>query len=347
MTVRFRTFTIGVAAFYVLAASPVPAQPERSEVGQVVAAKMTGAEPEAGNESVNPHLAETKLRLEIRNLEAERSWGWLSKFVVPLVGPLAIAIVGAWYGSLLNRRLKAAELEAGRFNAFFDRRAEAYSRAFEILKPTALFFHMPINLVEGDGAKAAPREQEARQITREDCRYMGRQLSGWYFGAGGLLMTGGARDAYFALAEALRLAAGAADDDTDLAVPTVAEHDSKISKRMISKYREKLAESDLPFDTEAARMLKKIEAGDLENWPFGADAIATGDAALSADDDPAKGLALRYKDFILIQALASWLRTELTADLGSREPPIVRANLGVEGSTSRGPGKATLESSRL
>jgi hypothetical protein len=213
-------------------------------------------------------------------------------------------------------------IRQAQFEALFDDRIRAYALAFEKLSPTALFF--PRSDVRPSGPRPDPgalqsiqpgpalidsaippeaRHSESLHLGSNDCARMGGELSSWYFGTGGLLMTEDARDAYFALMEALRLAAGAEDK---LAVPTVGEYGPGISQTSIISYRDHLANT--------CQVLGKLKdqqpvvAADLKSWRFGTTAGAVGDAE-------------RFKDFVLIQQLASRFRTALTEDIKSRGAP--------------------------
>ena len=117
-------------------------------------------------------------------------------------------------------------------------------------------------------------------------------------------MTENARDAYFALMEALRRATLA---EEELAAPTVGEHARVISLTMLDGYKEELARRKHPvFEKLDAK--QPVKASDLKEWRFGPLATAACDAE-------------RFKDFVLIQQLASRFRTALTADIRSRRAP--------------------------
>jgi hypothetical protein len=234
--------------------------------------------------------SERKLELEIRKLERE-----VSEVGIALqLTPLFLLLISLFAGYVINKRLNALKAAEDKFSSLTDERARAYAEVYKSLGPTALFFS-PVRDRRGD---------DSPQLTRQDCDRMGHALSTWYFGLGGLMMTTHSRDAYFTLMEALRLAAIAPGE---LAVQTVGEHATRISMALVTSYRKRLAEQGYPvFATLEGG--GAIGAGDVALWRFG--------RLDDADED-----AVRFKDFVLIQTLASRLRTSLTDDIGSRRPP--------------------------
>ena len=117
-------------------------------------------------------------------------------------------------------------------------------------------------------------------------------------------MTEDARNAYFALMEALRHAAQA---EGELAVPTANEHAGSISLTLIEEYRANLAKKYQGV-FEKLESKQAVNAFDLKDWTFGTLATTAGDFE-------------RFKDFVLIQQLASRFRTALTDDIRSRRAP--------------------------
>jgi hypothetical protein len=103
------------------------------------------------------------------------------------------------------------------------------------------------------------------------------------------------RNSYFVLVAALTRAATA----PRLAVPiTRADYTQWISAPMIDEYREHL-ERNAPNFRNA------------DKWEFGADTAGAPD------------VARRFQDFVMLQALASDLRTALAQDIGGRRRPEV------------------------
>ena len=161
-----------------------------------------------------------------------------------------------------------------------------------MLAPTALFFPKACYLEAAEADPDPPRGQDDPVLTREDCARMGRALSAWYFGEGGLLMSEDARDAYFELMTSL---GGAVDANAELAAQTVKQHGSLISPEQIKEYRKELG-------------IKPGRSEPPGKWVFG---------IVPGNESPAGC----FKDFILVQMLASQFRNKLTSDLESREPP--------------------------
>lgn len=120
---------------------------------------------------------------------------------------------------------------------------------------------------------------------------MGRAMSYWYFGGGGLLMSVKARNAYFRLASALTRASLA----EALRVPTFPTDALDISNEKVDKYRDELAQQ---FDLDR-----------VEDWSFGRAGLE--------NEAPSR----RFKDYIFLQRLSSALRTTLSEDLHSRRRP--------------------------
>ena len=225
---------------------------------------------------------------------------WIAQY-----SPLFLPIALLFLGFLVNLRLaqvaarqeksarQAAErfkltqesraAEARRFNALVEVRTDSYAKAFARLKATALYF--PVADEEASGEKGTPI------LSREACRKMGQDLSEWYFGAGGLLMSKPARDAYFALSEWL---GKAADSDVELASRLYGVGSSALTIPRVKTLR-----TDAGMDPES---------GPADDWSFG--------PSQSADNEGA-----RIKDYLAIQFFASRFRTALTEDIKSREPP--------------------------
>ena len=291
-------------------------------------------------------LEKQKLEHEIARLDKElSSLTWALQWANALT-PLTVVVVGGMVGFFFNRRLNdlqeaeesrrqaqslaeqrrqtAEERAANQFSALTEDRARSYARAYEHLSPTALYFaHFDADPPASDPTLDGPalaqtrasssgsatfepapsRSRESLQLDKDDCARMGRRLSSWYFGTGGLLMTKTSRDAYFNLMEALRRAV---TDPAELAVQTVEQHNKLISMPMITDYRLRLAKKRYSVFDQLERN-QPIMPADIGQWKFGRTA---------ADDD-----AEQFKDFVLIQTLASRFRTALTDDIGSRTPP--------------------------
>ena len=291
-------------------------------------------------------LEKQKLQREIQKLEDELSSLNLVLRVANALVPLMVVLVSVLVGFFLNKRLNdlkvaedsrretvrlaeerrqtTEERAANQFSALIEDRARSYAQAYANLSPTALFFprfdgepnasdprsdglelaeSKPVPSQSPTPKPSQSRSKESLQFTKDDCVRMGGQLSSWYFSAGGLLMTEASRDAYFTLMEALRRAATASGE---LAVQTVGQHAQRISLTLITAYRQSLAKKGYPV-FEKLEANQPVKPADVDRWEFG---------RIAMDDD-----AEQFKDFVLIQTLASRFRTSLTDDIGSRKPP--------------------------
>ena len=136
---------------------------------------------------------------------------------------------------------------------------------------------------------------------------MGAQLSEWYFGAGGLLLSEEARTTYFALMEGLRLAVAAKHEPV---TGTIGDHRLEMSAMLIKKYRRELANAKAAAHPVFVKLdnLEPVKDDNLACYKFGVplDGAST---------------AKKFKDFVLIQQLASRFRTALTEDIRSRKAP--------------------------
>lgn len=297
-----------------------------------------------------------KLGLEVKKLKVEvHVLNRLLAVTSALVVPLALVVAGFFFNKRLNdlraaedarreevrtereKRREVEERAEQQFAALIEDRARAYALVFKELSPTAIFFprpqaewggkHPSSNAALSDAvtspsldasAASEAKDPASPQLGKEDCGRLGHKLSAWYFGAGGLLMTEDARDTYFALMEALRMAALA---EEELAVPTVGEHAKVISLASISKYSKSLAEKS--GQSQKHPLFEKLEAkqlvkdSHLKDWKFG--------PSETISDNAERRKAEAVKDFVLIQKLASQFRTALTEDIRSRRAPGSRA----------------------
>jgi hypothetical protein len=133
------------------------------------------------------------------------------------------------------------------------------------------------------------------RLSPASCAAAGDELRAAYFGGAGILISKEVRNTYFDLVAALTRAAAA----PRLAAPTTrADYTRWISAPMIDGYRKRLKESEPRFRNATT-------------WEFGADTAEAPD------------VARRFQDFVVLQALASDLRTALTQDIGGRRRPEV------------------------
>ncbi|MBT8409512.1 MAG: hypothetical protein KJN93_07795 [Alphaproteobacteria bacterium] len=235
-----------------------------------------------------------KTYLEIAKLEWETGPGRY----VSIATPLLVVLVGAGLAAWFDRRLKAAEL---RFTELTSARKDAYAEAFGHLKPTALYFPPAARAETGNQATTG-----RHILTPGDCEKMGAALSDWYFGEGGVLMSRRARDAYFALAHALARASVA----KALHSPQVSDAKFMVDIPDLA-VRQKALGIDIP-----AMLGSGATATPSKSPGSRGSGAAVGDWKFNSgtETDP-------WRDFILIQSLASAFRTRLTDDIESRIPP--------------------------
>lgn len=257
----------------------------------------TAAATQQAPMSAEDALGLAKLELEVANLERQSGFYW---WLEVLFAPIAVAGVIAFFGYRLERRQNQLaaeakdaadarkaleEVEARRFGALVDERCAAYAKAFAITEATALLFPRR-------SGEAGPSDREERILTPSICADMGLELSKWYFGPGGLLMSKNARAAYLRLGEALA---------------TAAAHEGPLDCQTFA------AQGTLIADSQIAPLRRDFKVAETapRNWSFG---IGPEGAT--------------NKDFVYIQSLASGFRTRLTEDIASREPPGAAAGAG-------------------
>lgn len=136
-------------------------------------------------------------------------------------------------------------------------------------------------------------------VTYQDIVQLGTALRRWYFEDGGLLFTTRARDVYFMVQEAIDRVA-----ETKTA-GTLRSRRKRWRGEDIEAERERLGIDQLPGPSskDDERSSWRTGLGErLRTWPYGA-----------APDD----------DFVVLQFLASSLRTVLVEDLHARAPSIL------------------------
>ena len=210
-----------------------------------------------------------KLELEVAKLKKDSDE--VPKWV-PIVALILVGVLSGVVTILVARRTRRGALD----QSVHDKRLNLYPKLVEATARLALYFPSD--------------DPPPVSIGREDCRAMGRAMSEWYFGGGGLLLSVNARDAYFRLARALTRASF-----KKLRVPKFPTNSNDISKEDVDIYRKELG---------GKRVLRKVE-----KWCFEV-------------PEPEKGNAGQFRDFIFLQYLSSDLRTKLTKDLRSRRPPV-------------------------
>lgn len=212
-----------------------------------------------------------RLELEITKLEKEALSlpGWLTGALAGLL----VGVVGTATTVWVDRRRRQGALD----QSVHDKRLEFYPGLISATHPLAVYFPPTGGPHTG-------------LIGPQDCEAMGRAMSEWYFGGGGLIMSVETRDAYFRLARALTLASLA----EALSVPKFPTDAKYVSKETLEHYQTELKDFDLDG---------------IEDWCFGNPA---------SENQPT---SRRFKDYVFLQRLSSELRTRLTEDLQSRRRP--------------------------
>jgi hypothetical protein len=134
-------------------------------------------------------------------------------------------------------------------------------------------------------------------VSKEECKQAGNKLRTSYLGGTGILLSKQARDKYFMLADTLTRASKA----QKLNVPKIEDYPEWISQSKIKQYSKKLH-------------VYQPKATHVRTWEFGKIPQKMSDKAVDQ-------AAEKFRDFVLLQVLASRLRTELTKDLGGRRRP--------------------------
>jgi hypothetical protein len=166
--------------------------------------------------------------------------------------------------------------------AVHEKRLEYYPKLVQVGAPLALYFP---NIV----------------IDRAACGEIGTEMRELYFSGAGLLMSEEVRDTYFLLALALTLASTV---DRELDVPSREDYYSKIDNFVIGRYRKTLRIPTMWHRNKSSR--RRMEAL-IRDWKFG--------------EGKRDCIAHSFKDYVLLQAISSELRTALTEDLHSRRLP--------------------------
>ena len=166
--------------------------------------------------------------------------------------------------------------------AVHEKRLEFYPKLLKTGVPLALYF--PNGVVD----QAA-------------CGEIGAEMRELYYSGGGLLMSEEARETYFLLALALTLANAG---DRELDVPSREGYYSRIDSFVIGKYKKPLGIPTMWHRKKSSR--RRMEAL-IRDWKFG--------------KGKSDCIAHSFKDYVLLQAISSELRTALTEDLHSRRLP--------------------------
>ena len=233
-------------------------------------------------------LESQKLELEAKKLDRELGWWGIGLAIAS--GPLVSLLVGAIAAFATVRvagRNASSALKVAHRNQIAELDQATHEKRLESY-PELMTATSPLAIY-------FPEEP----LNQRRCGAIGREISKWYFKSG-LLLSGEARDAYFRLAHALTLAA----EEKELCVPLVPYGGNEISGEKIKQYRRELFKIENPTDKVEEPPDKAVE-----NWIFG-----------PVNGQP-KTDAYKFKDYVFLQTLSSWLRTRLTEDLSSRRRP--------------------------
>jgi hypothetical protein len=258
-----------------------------------------------------------KLRKEIAHLEqpAEKAgfdWAWW----LATGGSFVAGSISAW--AALRQRQGATD------HPVHEKRLAIYPELVKITAPMAVYF---------------PDTDKKVSVTLvpAKCADMGKALSEWYFGGGGMMMSVEAREAYFRLSHALTLAS----KSKTLLAPVFPRDSEKVNAKALDLYRSSLFKEIAeglakiaPKKTFVQRFAESIVAklayrkgdklrqtqalalasiGAIEMWKFG----GTAGANIESAAEPHQ----RFRDYVFLQNLSSKLRTALAADIRGRRRP--------------------------
>lgn len=167
-------------------------------------------------------LQTSKEGLEIEKLQPEVAKLKNDRFKVGSIVPAILGVVGIGFTIIATFIVTRLTLHGALDQSVHDKRLESYPGLWNATASLALYFPSD----DPPPVSTGPR----------DCRVIGRAISKWYFGGGGLLLSVDARDAYFRLARALTRASAV----EELRVPIFPMDAEEISQEKVSEYREKL-----------------------------------------------------------------------------------------------------------
>jgi len=234
-------------------------------------------------------LENKRLPLETRKLTRESDEWWLTLLPAPAVAFLGV-ILSVFVAWITARRARWGTFDL----AVLEKRLDSYPDLVTAAKYLALYF-------------------PESPVTPATCKAAGDALRTCFFGGAGILISKDSRDRYFTLIEALALAANAT---SALDVPNVDDYGEWVNESMIDRYRKHLDLDDPGRDRKRVRDWKfgaaKEMRADLEDWLRQRKAL---------NEEAVRRIADLFRDFVLLQTLASRLRTALTADIGGRRRP--------------------------
>lgn len=212
-------------------------------------------------------------------------------FLAAVIAAVA-AIVGAWTSLRTADRARRGTYD----HAVVEKRLEEYGRLVAATSPFAI--HFP-----------------PQQVDVEQCRKVGRQLRKTYYSGTGIIFSKASRDMYMTLVHAVSKAAAA----DSLNTPDVSSYADRITVEVLAECRRCLGLTD----REHAALRATID-----DWEFG---LTQPDDLTDRGQDEPDGSTARctvtqrfvdsIRDYVLLQHLASLLRTELADDIVSRRRP--------------------------
>jgi hypothetical protein len=211
----------------------------------------------------------------------------MDQLVTDILKTAAGAVLGALFTYRIWIRQKALELRQAYDTGLLDARRKAYGRLWRQFSVLALH--------------AAPEDVSGATI-----QALSKHLRSWYF-KDGLVLSERARDVYFVLQEFLDLVVKHAEAAHDPPY-VMRRRDESLNVDQVNRLREQLQLHSLkgPLLRQAPAFRRWLDATKLKirAWQFGQSKRSV-------------------NDFVVVQFLASSLRTALANDLSSRDPSLV------------------------
>jgi hypothetical protein len=221
-------------------------------------------------------------KLKLEIAKLEREVDGLTTWVPAFLGIIGGFVAAA--GSIwVAYRTRRGSLD----QSVHEKRLESYPKLVAAGAPLALYFP----------SETAPNIVVDKLI----CGEMGNSMREWYLTGGGILLSEEARDVYFLFALALTRAM---NSPGDLDVPKISDYAEAIDSFSVGRYKGELG---IPRVWHDKTWRQRGGEQFIRKWQFGA-----GKRDNAAD---------RFRDYVLLQALGSALRTSLTRDLNSRRRP--------------------------
>jgi len=214
--------------------------------------------------------------------------------VSELVSSVLGAVVGSGVGYVVWIRQRVTELRHSHDVWLRDTRLKAYRRQWKALEPLSLF--------------APPAD-----VTLETLSHMATELRQAYF-ASGMLMTNRSRDMFLLLQEG---------------IDRVLQRLSLQSNSFLVRGRDKHIDTKELDQTKRDLKLRGLDqaaltdADDFHRWHGTVQGIVRKELTTVPPTAPPEGGTNMFTTFVLLQFLASSFRSSLSADLNSREPPVL------------------------